>query len=407
MPELREDLLVGDAVEVVEETPRRVPPLVGEETIGSEVSLESSPPRPWLWRALAAIDGAWNGLFGVVSLIGMLAVVATIPVVQILSLGYLLEASGRVARVGKLRAGLVGIEQAARLGSIALGAWLLLWIPRLVSSLWHSAWLIDPTSGATRFLHGLLFLSTAWVVWHTAAAVARGGRLRHFLWPRPLRFARRLFRRESYATLRDAVWDFATGLRLPYYARLGLLGFIGGVAWLVLPISLLAVGKSAPLGGFLGGLLLVWVLFYLPFLQTRLAATGRWQALLELRAARETFARAPLASGAALVFMLLLALPLYLLKIELIPREAAWLPSLLFVASIWPARLALGWAVSRGLRRGQPRHVAIRVLSRLALAPVVAIYVLLVYFTQYLSWYGVWSLYEQHAFLLPAPFLGM
>ena len=27
------------------------------------------------------------------------------------------------------------------------------------------------------------------------------------------------------------------------------------------------------------------------------------------------------------------------------------------------------------------------------------------YFTQYLSWYGTWSLYEQHAFLLPVPLI--
>ena len=39
--------------------------------------------------------------------------------------------------------------------------------------------------------------------------------------------------------------------------------------------------------------------------------------------------------------------------------------------------------------------------------PVVAFYVLIVYFTQYVSWYGGLSLYEQHAFLLPVPFLGM
>ncbi len=41
------------------------------------------------------------------------------------------------------------------------------------------------------------------------------------------------------------------------------------------------------------------------------------------------------------------------------------------------------------------------------MVPVVLIYVVIAYFTQYLSWYGVWSLYEQHAFLVPAPFLGM
>ena len=39
---------------------------------------------------------------------------------------------------------------------------------------------------------------------------------------------------------------------------------------------------------------------------------------------------------------LTLAIPLYLLKAELIPREVAWLPSLVFVTFMFPARLAVG-----------------------------------------------------------------
>jgi hypothetical protein len=31
----------------------------------------------------------------------------------------------------------------------------------------------------------------------------------------------------------------------------------------------------------------------------------------------------------------------------------------------------------------------------------------IVYFTQFTSWHGVASLYEQHAFLLPVPFLDL
>lgn len=397
----------SEIVEVLDPTVGRAYELRCEEAVPAEVLPDDvTHRRPWPWRLLTALDRAWNWIFGVVSLVGMLAVVATIPFVQVLSLGYLLEASGRVARTGKLRSGFVGIDKAARLGSILLGAWLLLWIPRFVSSLWYSAWLIDPTSTSTRVLRVLLFVTTVGVVWHTSAAVARGGRLRHFLWPRPFRFLRRMFQSGSCAKLRDAVWDFAISLHLPHYLKLGLFGFLGGVAWLAIPISLLAIAKSAPILGFLGGLLLIFVLLYLPFLQTRFAVTGRWQSLFEVREVKRTLTRAPIASAVALLLTLALALPLYLLKIELIPREAEWLPSLLFVASIWPARLAVGWAMARGLRRENPRHFVFRWSSRLAMLPIVALYVLLVYFTQYLSWYGVWSLYEQHAFLLPVPFLG-
>jgi hypothetical protein len=128
--------------------------------------------------------------------------------------------------------------------------------------------------------------------------------------------------------------------------------------------------------------------------------------MYQVRPVRQLFVRAPIAFVFSLLVTLALALPLYSLKIELIPREAEWLPSLLFVASIWPARLAVGWAVARGRKRERPRHFVFRWFSRLSMLPVVLIYVVIVYFTQYLSWHGVWSLYEQHAFLLPVPFWG-
>ena len=100
-------------------------------------------------------------------------------------------------------------------------------------------------------------------------------------------------------------------------------------------------------------------------------------------------------------------MPLYLLKIEIIPREAAWLPSLVFIVFIFPARLLTGWALGRAGRRLTPRHWFFRWTGRLPLLPAVAFYVLIVFFSQYTSWNGVWSLYEQHAFLVPAPFIGL
>jgi len=39
--------------------------------------------------------------------------------------------------------------------------------------------------------------------------------------------------------------------------------------------------------------------------------------------------------------------------------------------------------------------------------PTGLLYALIVFFTQYTAWQGIWSLYEQHAFLLPVPFLNM
>ncbi|MEO2088132.1 MAG: hypothetical protein ABGY75_01365, partial [Gemmataceae bacterium] len=75
-------------------------------------------------------------------------------------------------------------------------------------------------------------------------------------------------------------------------------------------------------------------------------------------------------------------------------------------AFIAPARLLTGWAYSRAAKRERPRHWFWRWTARLPLLPAAGFYVLVVFFTQYTSWHGVWSLYEQHAFLLPVPFFG-
>ena len=96
-----------------------------------------------------------------------------------------------------------------------------------------------------------------------------------------------------------------------------------------------------------------------------------------------------------------------MLKIELTPRELAWLPSLLFVIFIFPARVLTGWAMSRATRREQPRHWFLRWTARLGMVPVALAYTLFVYFTPYLSWNGAWSLLEQHAFLVPAPLMAL
>jgi hypothetical protein len=164
--------------------------------------------------------------------------------------------------------------------------------------------------------------------------------------------------------------------------------------------------KAAPLVGVLGGISLAFVVLYLPILQIRLASANRFRAIFEWRAARRTFVRAPLACAIVFVLSILFALPLYLLKIEVVPNEARWLPALIFILFMFPARLMMGWAIGRSNRRAEPRHWFFRWLGRIPLLPAAGIYVLFVFFSQYTSWNGVLSLYEQHEFLLPVPFLG-
>lgn len=368
--------------------------------------------RRGLARAFRWTTSSMEWLFGLASLIVGLAILATIPVLQILSLGYLLESSGRIVRSGRLRDGLVGVRAAARMGSLVAGTWLVLFPVRAVSSFYYSSLLINGPQGVTRgwwwALVSLSLLTIAHILW----AWFRGGRFRHFLWPAPFQFFRRLQEGDIFQSARDRTFAFLARLRPLHYFQLGFRGFVATLIWLVVPVTLMGMTSRwpepwGPLASLVGSLGLATILLYLPFLQTRFAASGQWSDHFSLRRAREDFRRAPIAFWFALLATLALALPLYLLKAELVPREAAWLPSLVFVLFIFPARLLTGWAVGRAERRETNRHWLFRWTSRFAMLPVVFMYVVVVYFTQYVSWYGSWSLYEQHAFLVPVPFLGM
>jgi len=380
--------------------------------------LEASPAvisvaRPnVLVRFVRGIGSGVEWLFGGLTLAVTLAVFAVVPVLNLLSLGYLLEVSGRVARTGKLRSAFIGFRQAAVFGRLVLGAWLMMLPVRFVSGMWRDAELIAPGSGPAAGWRVALFILTVLTAWHIVWACLRGGKLRHFLWPAPLKFIRWLRQGGQYESARNAVLGYLARLRLPHYLKLGGVGFVGAVAWLIVPVGILILGSLLPPGGgvllgLLGGGLLMLVALHLPFLQAHYAVEGRFGALFELGAVRKLFRRAPVAFWFALLITLLFSLPLYLLKIEFPPREIAWLPSLFFILFIFPARVLTGWAVSRALRHEEPRHWFFRWTARLGAIPIVWFYALIVYLTQYLSWHGALSLLEQHAFLVPAPMLSM
>ena len=405
-------VFMNNQIEVQADTPS-VPAGVHDSVL--EIGAGSKSVR-WLrdifQRILRGILSAMDWVFGAASLMVGLASLSVIPVLNFLSLGYLLHSSGRVAATGRLRDGFVGVRKASVLGNFIVGTWLVMWPVRVVSGMWQDANLIAPGSSTARNWRLGLFLVTALTVWHISWACLRGGRLRHFLWPAPWRFWRWLRDPEKKLRILNPVVDYCVSLRLPYYFWLGVRGFVGALAWLLIPVGILLIASKLPTGlavllSLAGGFLLFLTVIYLPFLQTHFARTGRFESLFELREVRSLFCRAPLAFWLALLVTLLFALPLYLLKIELTPRELAWLPSLVFVAFIFPARLLTGWAMSRALRHEQPRHFIFRWMGRLAGLPVAGIYVLFVYITQYLSWNGAWSLLEQHAFLVPAPLMGL
>jgi hypothetical protein len=371
-----------------------------------------APAKSFLRRVFGAIASGFDWIFGFAAIIAGLAALSVIPLVNFLTLGYMLHASARVAATGKFRNGFIGVRKASRLGSFFLGGWLVFLPVRILSGLWKDALLIAPDSPKTKVWGAVVFVLTLLAGIQVIWASLRGGRLRHFLWPAPLRFVRWLSTQGKFETIRNAVVDYVFSLRLPFYFWLGARGFVGALIWLFVPVMILiAAGQLAPNKGgvilsFIGGAGLMFVASSLPFLQANFALESRFSALFALRAVREMFKRAPIALWFALLITLLFAIPLYLLKIELPPREIAWLPSVLFVIFIFPARLLTGWAVHRANRRNTPAHWFFRFTGRFAKIPVLFVYVLFVYLTQYLTWNGSFSLFEQHAFMVPAPLIG-
>lgn len=363
------------------------------------------------WWFITIITSASEWVFGLASMLTALAILAAFPILQFVSLGYLLEVTGRVVRTGKFTSGFIGIPQAARLGGAVLAIWLLLLPVRYLGDVAFTAGIIDPGSPTSERLRNLVLILTGLVGVHSVLAISRGGRIRHFLWPLNFLLVFREIRKGNvYGRARDATWELFAAMKLTYFFWLGFRGFLGALLWLVFPVTLLALGRAptpiAPLIGFAGALWLAITVVYLPIMQTRMAAENRWGALFEWREARYVYGRAPWCISLALVVALLSAIPLYLLKIEVVPREAVWLPSLIFMGFMFPAKIIMGWAISQTRFRSEPRHWFFRWTGRLPLLPTALFYVLLVFLSQYFGWDGVVGMYEQHAFLLPVPFFG-
>lgn len=425
-------------------------------------SLQSSitpTSQSWVFRWLGAGKLFVFRVFGIASIILLLAVAANIPIVQFLSFGYLLEVSGRLARKQKLRDAMIGLQKASVLGGIVLGTWLMLLPIRLISGFWYEAYLVDPASNQTMFLRIVQFVSIALIIGHICAAWFCGGKLRYFFWPivAPFSFAiwvarrvagsslfrkvlsisvgwaspglvddicnaqpigdwflpaiawRRLKEGNIYTNSRDRVWDFATSLNLQYYFWLGFKGFVGSFLWLAIPTGLLVVssyseGGVSVITGLLGVGLAIPIFMALAFLQAHFATDGRLAGFLEVRHVFKKYSKAPWAHLLALLLTLILALPLFFLKIEQIPSELLWTLSVVFVVFSWPARLVVGLAVRRAAKRETASRWWVRYPVLMLAVPIALTFCLILIATRYVSWYGAWSLFENHVFLLPAPF---
>lgn len=373
------------------------------------------PPFPGVRHPVQSLVWLLRGVFGLASLIVLLAVIAAIPVVNFLALGYLLEAEGRVGRSGRLRDGFPLLGLAPRLGMIALGTYLWLLPVRLVASSAAAAHIIAPGSPADLRMQTLRSVVAVIAGVCICLALARGGSLGSFLLPvRNIPWLLRQWRSGTYLeTAGRHVRSFVAGLRLRHHFLLGVRGFFAALAWLAIPTLVYASiqnpGGAGVLQLLLGMGLLTLAFAWTPFLQARLATENRWGAGFELGAVRELFRYAPWAWLLAVVVTYVLALPLYLFKAFSPPQDALWPITLIFIVTMYPARLLTGWAYRRSVWRqseGRRSWWLTRMVVRLAgMLPLLALYAFLLYFTQFLGAHGRATLFEHHAFLLPWPYL--
>jgi hypothetical protein len=399
------------------ETPTRSAPVLEEERAEISVFLDDDgfgqlPPFPHpLRHPLRAVGWLLQTGFGIVSLIFLLAVLAVVPVVNFFVLGYLLEAEARVARTGKLRYAFHLIDVAPRVGAIALGFWLWLIPLRLLTGVAADAAIISPGSETAVTLRVLTLVAAVLVGIHLLLALARGGSLSCFF--RPLKnliwFVPRIRSGEYWVQADWHLRSYFHGFRLKHHFLLGVKGFAGALLWLVPPTLLFAAADSSQGGRIIltiiGGFGLVYVFGRLPFLQAHLAAQNRWKAIGDRQAARRVWSHAPIAAFIAILLTFALSLPLYLLKIRLLPEDAMWVATLVFIVSIYPARIVTGWAYSRGMRRDKPRsRWWLRWGMRLLGFAAVIFYTFILFFVQDISEHGKLALFEHHAFLLPVPF---
>ncbi len=385
------------------------------ETAPETTPVQPPPPRRGLIRRIMGGIGSFFRIcFCLASLVALLAVLTAIPVVQLIAFGYLLNVAGGLAGGQSIRRSLPQFRQAGQIGLAALAVFVAA-LPTQLLAHWESvAYLIDPGSGQATAMRILAIASAIFATGYLLWAWVRGGRLKHYLWPQPIRFLREGWRWSTWRTAPDRLWEFTTSLQLPSYFWLGLRGAIGTLVWLIPAMIIVAAFRNGETGlagliGFLALVLLGASMLYLPMLQAHFAAERRFLALFEVREIRRCFRRAPWAWLFAMIVALVLTpIPLYLLKIEATQQEVMWLPCLVFVAFILPARICTGLALRRARRRPEPSGAwaAIsRWTVRFTMPIVVATYLLFVYVSQYTSWDGLATWVQQHAILIPVPFV--
>ncbi len=373
--------------------------------------LQESRPIPRPWRHPIRFTG-WmiQGAFGLASLVFLLAVLAAIPIVNILALGYLLDAEGRVARTGKITQGFPLFPQAKRLGGIMIGVMIFLLPLRYLGGFTTDAEIVDPNSINTHIFELLTFVTAVIIFSHLLFALGRGGSLSCFF--RPVKNVKwmigQLSSRNYLIQASASVREFVKSLRLVESFKLGFLGAIGVLMWTFFPTLLYSAADSSEgiqvLVTMFGGLLLILVVSWLPALQAGYACEGKFSAYKQLGEARLLFRRTPMLWTLALLLGYALSLVLYLFKIAAPPQDGLWMMTIVFIAAIYPARIFIAWVYARSKRIETQPHFLWRWLWSLTTVGLCGFYVMMLFFARDIGANGKVVLYEQPLLMIPSPF---
>ncbi len=379
-------------------------PVVSSTSFFSAVSPE---------RLLARVWKLSSRFFAMLSLLTVLSVLAAIPVLNLLTLGMLIDPQRRVAGSGRLRDGFPLLRIAPQAGYLLL-ATLLLCLPiRLQAARVHNAAVILGNNHETvRQMLGFLTVLQLACGLHLLCFLLNG--CRPLLLFRPLRNllnGMRLVCTTSGRTTLSRNLDSTVELIAPLrHVMIGFRAFFGGLVWLILPTTMMVASSAPNISGpvfalisALGFLLMIPVAAWLPYLQIHQAVEGRFTAIFEVSKVRETIRRAPFSWMLTTLLLYLLTIPLYLGQIRLPAEDSLLLLTPVSILLIYPARLLTSWAWYRGNR---PEKSAARWwhrLLRLSMLPPLTICSGLIFLTPYISQAGRFAPYENQAYLGPVP----
>ena len=369
---------------------------------------------PGFRRPFRSLWWLFSILLGIGFLLPLLAGLAAIPVLSLVSLGMMLDAESQVARTGRFRDGFPLLAISTRVGTIAFMVFLFLVPIMMLSSVASSQEVVRKVSGLPPGQLGSVKVILQVAVFsHLLLAVANGGSIASFL--RPIRNIRNLFRRIRRREFLPSInlWTerLLNVFRPWHHFKVAVKGGVGALCWLVIPTLLLGAASTAPhqnpaptaLLSLLGGILLIPVAAWLPLLQCHQAATGRFWSIFEVRIVREIICRVPIRWAVATILLYGLAVPLYLSKVVLPPADAYWLFTPLFILVIYPTRILMGWVYAQGNQKEQRARLLIRWPAKVFMIPLLGLYGLILFALPFISEAGPRAMYENHAFLLPVP----